>query len=473
MILQHASRFLASSLNRMVLGYGVALLLAFVAIGGLGLLAYDHLVDRDVRRTVRAEHQDLREIHRDAGLGALARAIDTRVDEDTQREAVYLLADAQGRVLAGHLADLPAGATRARGWLRFPWNDDGDEVIAYVEILPGGATLLTGHSTGEQQRLREVVLPLGLSILMLLAALTLLLGWLLRRSLAHSLQATLDTVDRFAAGRLDERIAVGPGDDPLHRLARTLNRMLDRIRELIGGIQASTDHIAHDLRTPLTRLKTRLELTRERIGTDAAGADRAAVVDAALDDAIAEIDQSIATFNSLLRLSRIEAGDGRDDAAVALDAIVRDALEMWQPMAEARGGDIVADIAPATIAGDRDLLFQLLSNLLDNAVKYGPDGGRIDLALHVDDDAVQLTLRDRGPGIPEADRERVFDRLVRLERHRGSPGNGLGLSVVRAIATRHRAEVRLDDAAPGLRVTVRFPRAPAATPRIGVHMDEG
>jgi signal transduction histidine kinase len=249
--------------------------------------------------------------------------------------------------------------------------------------------------------------------------------------------------------------------------------MLDRIRELIGGIQASTDHIAHDLRTPLTRLKTRLELTRERIGTDARGADRAAVVDATLDDAIAEIDQSIATFNSLLRLSRIEAGDGRDDAAVALDAIVRDALEMWQPMAEARGGDIVADIAPATIAGDRDLLFQLLSNLLDNAVKYGPDGGRIDLQLHAVGDAVQLTLRDRGPGIPEADRERVFDRLVRLERHRGSPGNGLGLSVVRAIATRHRAEVRLDDAAPGLRVTVRFPHAQAAAARTGVHMDEG
>lgn len=106
-------------------------------------------------------------------------------------------------------------------------------------------------------------------------------------------------------------------------------------------------------------------------------------------------------------------------------------------------------------------------------MKYGPDGGRIDLVLHADGDAVLLTLRDRGPGIPEADRERVFDRLVRLERHRGSPGNGLGLSVVRAIATRHRAEVRLDDAAPGLRVTVRFPRAPAAASRTGVHMDEG
>lgn len=469
MIAQRASRFLASSLNRMVLAYGVALLLAFVAIGGLGLLAYDHLVDRDVRRTVRAEHEDLREVHRDAGLMALARAMDARVDEDTQREAVYLLADAQGRVLAGHLADLPAGATRAHGWLRFPWNEDGDEVIAYVETLPDGATLLTGHSTGEQQRLREVVLPLGLSILLLLALLTLLLGWLLRRSLAHSLQAALDTVDRFAAGRLDERIAVGPGDDPLQRLARTLNRMLDRIRELVGGIQASTDHIAHDLRTPLTRLKTRLELARERIGADAA-ADRTAVVDAALDEAIGEIDRSIATFNSLLRLARIEAGDGRGDAVVALDAIVRDAVEMWQPMAEARGGDIVATIAPATIAGDRDLLFQLLSNLLDNAVKYGPDDGRIDLQLDVDGDVVALTLRDRGPGIPEADRERVFDRLVRLESHRGSPGSGLGLSVVRAIATRHRAEVRLDDAAPGLRVSVRFPRA--ATTAVD-HMDDG
>lgn len=464
MIASRATRFLASGLNRMVLAYGVALLLAFVAIGGLGLLAYDHLVDRDVRRTVRAEHQDLRELHRAGGLAALARAIDARVDEDTRREAVYLLADAHARVLAGHLADLPPGAPRAQGWIRFPWNDNGDEVIAYVERLPDGAVLLTGHTTGEQQRVRDLLLPLASSIFLLLAALTLLLVWLLRRSLAHSLRATLDTVDRFAAGRLDERIPVGPGDDPLQRLARTLDRMLDRIRDLVGGIQASTDHIAHDLRTPLTRLKTRLELARRRIEDD--GSTAAATI--ALDEAIEEIDQSIATFNSLLRLARIEADDGRGDAPVALDAIVRDAIEMWQPMAEARGGAIVATVAPARVAGDPDLLFQLLSNLFDNAVKYSPADSAVDVDLHAQGDEVRLTIRDRGPGIPAEDRERVFDRLVRLERHRGSPGSGLGLSVVRAIATRHRAQVRLDDALPGLRVEVRFPRAPAAD-----RMEEG
>lgn len=468
MIAQRESRFLASGLNRMVLAYGVALLLAFVAIGGLSLLAYDHLVDRDVRRTVRAEHEDLREIHRDGGLAALSRAIDARVDEDTRREAVYLLADARGRVLAGHLADLPPGATRARGWIRFAWNADGDEAVAYVERLADGAVLLTGHTTGEQQRVRELLLPLALSIFLLLAALTLLLGWLLRRSLAHNLQATLDTVDRFAAGRLDERIPVGPGDDPLQRLARTLDRMLDRIRDLVGGIQASTDHIAHDLRTPLTRLKTRLELARRRIDDD--GSTAAAT--SALDEAIEEIDQSIATFNSLLRLARIEATDGRDDPPVALDAIVRDAVEMWQPMAEARGGSLVATVAPARVAGDPDLLFQLLSNLFDNAVKYSPAGSAIDVDLRSQGDEVRLTIRDRGPGIPAEDRERVFDRLVRLERHRGSPGSGLGLSVVRAIAARHRAQVRLDDAAPGLRVDVRFPRAAAADP-FADNMEEG
>ena len=442
-------RLLASGLNRLVLAYGVALLLAFALIGELSLAAFDQLVERDTRQAVLADHQGLLEELRASGRAGLAKAIDDRVQEDTHREAVYLLVDPNGRVRSGHLSDLPASLLHRQGWVRFPWNDEGDYVLAYVESLPGGGLLVTGHSTGEQQHLRELFLRLGLAILSLLAVLTLGLGWLLRRAVDRALRAPLDTVDRVSAGHLDERAPEHGGDDGFARLARTLNRMLDRIRDLVGGIQASTDAIAHDLRTPLMRLKTRLEQAR------LAAVDEPVARE--IDGALGEADQLIVTFNGLLRLARIEGTNSAPMADVDLADVANDALELWQAVAEAADRVIVAWIVSARIAGDRDLLFQLISNLLDNAIKYTGAGGRIALGVREEGGAAVLSVRDDGPGIAADQHERVFDRLVRLESHRGTPGTGLGLSVVRAIAIRHGAEVRLASAYPGLRVEVRFP----------------
>lgn len=450
--------FFASTYNRLLLGYGFILLLAFVSVGGLSLAAYDELVDHDTRQTVLAEHQGLLDIHRAEGLPGLAKAIDARVDQDRQREAVYLLTDPQGRVSAGHLSDVPEEMRLKPGWASFRWNEDGDVAIVYIERLDDGAVLVTGHTTGEQVRLRDLIVRLGLVILTLLAVLTLLLGWLLRHALDRTLQSALDVVDRFAAGHLQERIAVPGGDDVFTRLTITLNRMLDRIRDLIGGIQSSSDAIAHDLRTPLMRLKTRLEQARlEQVQLSHPDTR----VDTAINDAMTEADQIIFTFNSLLRLARIEADAQAPTTHVALDRIVTDAVEMWQAVAEANGRSIVTDIRPAQIAGDSDLLFQMISNLLDNAVKYSHDGGQIRVDVTSLADAVVLTIRDDGPGIPDKDRDRVFDRFVRLEPHRGTPGTGLGLSIVRAIAARHQAELRLDDGAPGVRIELRFARLAA------------
>ena len=456
---------IASSLNRLVLAYGLGLLLAFALVGGLSLIAYNQLVERDTQQTVLAEHLGLREVFLAEGRRGLARVIDDRVNEDRNREAVYLLVDPDGHVRSGHLSDLPAPLLHRTGWVRFPWNADArtradrDDVLAYVERLPGGGLLVTGHTTGEQQRLRELVKRLGGVILSLLAALTLLLGWLLRRAVDRALKAPLDTVDRVAAGHLRERVPERGGSDAFARLDRTLNRMLDRIHDLVGGIQSSTDAIAHDLRTPLMRLKTRLEQAKLAHGGTAAAAS-------AIDDAIAEADDLIATFNSLLRLARIEGTDAPPTTEIALDEVAADAVELWQAVAEARGQTLVASLQPARIAGDGDLLFQLLSNLLDNAIKYAPRDSRIELSVTSRDGATELVLRDAGPGIAPGDRERVFDRFVRLESHRGTPGNGLGLSVVRAIAIRHGAELRLESAEPGLRVRLRFPepRLPLSVP---------
>ena len=443
--------FLSSTLNRLVLTYGLGLLLAFVVIGAVSLLAFDRLVERDSERTVRAEHQGLMEVYRAQGRAGLRRTINARVHEPVNREAVYLLVDGDGTIRAGHRNELPMNLPQHTGWLRFPWRaaPESDEVLAYVQRLPHGGWLLTGHTTGEQQHLRELIQRLGLVILSLMAVLTLLLGWLLRRAVDRALEAPLDTVDRVAAGSLSERVPAQDGEDGFARMGRTLNRMLDRIDALVGGIQSSTDAIAHDLRTPLMRLRTRLEQARLEC-TDSAAKSK---IDAAVGDA----DQLMATFNSLLRLARIESAQEPPSEPVALDKVLCDAVEMWQAVAEAHAQVIETSIEPARVAGDRDLLFQMFSNLLDNAIKYGAPDSRISIELRTIGDEVALTISDQGRGIAPELHERVFDRFVRGESHRGTPGTGLGLSVVRAIAIRHGADLRLESANPGLRVLLRFP----------------
>ena len=445
--------FFHSTLNRLVLAYGLGLLLAFVVIGVVSLLAFDRLVERDSEQTVRAEHEGLMEVYHAEGLADLKRIIDARVREPVNREAVYLLVDRNGRISAGHRNELPMNLPQRSGWLRFPWRaaPESDEVLAYVQKLPGGGWLLTGHTTGEQRHLRELIQRLGVVILGLFALLTLLLGWLLRRAVDRALEAPLDTVDRVAAGRLNERVPAREGNDGFARMGRTLNRMLDRIHDLVGGIQSSTDAIAHDLRTPLMRLRTRLEQARLESGDAAAKAK--------IDAAVADADQLMATFNSLLRLARIESLPDRPAEHVDLDRVLADAVEMWQAVAESSGQAIDTAIEPARVAGDRDLLFQMLSNLLDNAIKYGGEHSRIQVSLRHVGGEVVLGISDQGSGIAPELRERVFDRFVRGESHRGTPGTGLGLSVVRAIAIRHGAQLRLESATPGLRVLVHFPAA--------------
>jgi signal transduction histidine kinase len=448
-------RPVASTLNRLVLTYGLGLLLAFGLVGAVSFAAFERLVTRDAQQTVRAEHEGLMDVYRAGGRAGLRNTIDELVRAPTDREALYLLVDRDDHVIAGHRDDLPAFLPAKAQWLRIPWNEgDDDEVLAWVQPLPDGGWLLTGHATGEQRRLRELVLPLGVASLAALAALSGLLGWLLRRAVDRALRASLDTVDRVGAGRLGERVPVEAGaDDAFARLAHTLNHMLDRIHELVGGIQASTDALAHDLRTPLARLRTRLEQARM------ASADPAAR--AALDAANAEAEALLATFNGLLRLARIE-GSAAALQPVALDAVLVDAAELWQAVMESKGQSLDVVLEHVQVGGDRDLLFQLANNLLDNASKYSGEGAHIRVWLRESEGGVELGVEDDGPGMGADLRERACDRLVRGETHRGTPGSGLGLSVVRAIALHHGAQWRLEPVAPtGLRVRLRFP--PCAT----------
>jgi len=259
------------------------------------------------------------------------------------------------------------------------------------------------------------------------------------------------TSERVMAGNLSDRVPLDGTGDEFDQLAVNLNRMLDQIERLMTAMREVTDDVAHDLKTPLARLRARLELAL-------IGPSDAASQNEAIRSAIDEADRLLATFNALLGIAAAEAGAGRD-AAVPLDLseVARSAAELYEPVAEEKGFSMSQSIEPdVKICGDRHLLSQTLANLLDNALKYA-GGGDLQICVFQSEGRAILEVADRGPGIPEADRATVFDRFVRLEPSRSTPGNGLGLSLVRAVAQRHHGTVALADNRPGLRVRLEFP----------------
>jgi signal transduction histidine kinase len=260
------------------------------------------------------------------------------------------------------------------------------------------------------------------------------------------------TSERVMSGNLSDRVPLDGTSDEFDQLAANLNRMLDQIERLMTAMREVTDDVAHDLKTPLSRLRARLELAL--IGpVDGSGHTEA------IRSAIDEADRLLATFNALLSIAELESGTRHDDVEpLDLSEVARSAAELYEPVAEEKGFVLKIETEPdVTMRGARHLLSQALANLLDNALKYAR-GGEIRIRVFHREGRAVLDVADRGPGIPEADRETVLDRFVRLERSRSSPGNGLGLSLVRAIVRRHRGTVEIADNRPGLRVRLEFPR---------------
>jgi signal transduction histidine kinase len=439
-----------------------ALYMVLFAASVLTLLTFIYFstanfVERQTEETIDAEITGLQEQYHQHGLLGLIEAVNSRTTSERNEPTLYLLADSRLHRIAGNLSAWPQTAPIKPGWVRFEVSlKRGDIVVTYdalasVFVLGGDYRLLVGRDLRDAVVFRARVEQTLFFAALLTLALGLVGGLFMTRNVLRRIEAVNRTSASIIQGDLSERVPVTGSGDEFDQLASNLNAMLDRIERLMAGMRQVTDNIAHDLRTPLSRLRARLEVTL----LERPDADRYAE---ALAQTIAEADHLLGTFNALLSIAEAETGVRRDNmAVVGLDEIARSVADLYEPVAEESGLRLVLEIAsPMPVRGDRHLLSQAIANLLDNALKY-TSAGDVTLAVRRADGNVLLEIADSGPGIPPDHRERVFDRFYRLESSRSTPGNGLGLSLVRAVARLHGGDVRLEDNRPGLKVVMLLP----------------
>jgi signal transduction histidine kinase len=446
---------------RIVIGY--VLLFAF-SVTALLVFTYwntRRTLDAQTDQIIEAEITGLNEEYHHFGLPGLVEAVRARTPHAGQ--ALYLLADSLHHYVAGNLDSWPQIATAPGELVEFeyerPLNGkmETHRARGRVYLVPGGFQLLVAQDVYDRyltERMFTTTLPWTVLLILLLGAAG---GALMSRNMLRRLDTINRTSGEIIAGDLSRRVPLNGSGDEFDVLAENLNRMLDRIERLMKGLREVTDSVAHDLRTPLNRLRNRLEESLARLqagGTEAGEIERA----------IAETDQLIGTFNALLLIAETDAGTTRAAMApLELGAVAADVAELYEPLAEEKKVSLVlAPSPPAAIEGNRSLIAQACANLVDNAIKYTPGGGKVRVAVSTTDKGVELLVADSGPGIPAGDRPRVTERFVRLEASRNSPGTGLGLSLVAAVAHFHNAELLLDDNQPtGLKAILRFPRTTA------------
>jgi hypothetical protein len=434
------------------------------------LLAYfalntRRLITDQITATVNGEVTGLSEQYGQGGLRRLVIVVDVR--SRRPGSSLYLVTTPSGEGLAGNVGSLEPGVLDRPGWLETNYHrleaPEGAEHRALVRVvqLPGGFHLLVGRDLDERERLFGIIVNAGQWSLALVIVLGLLGGFFVSRRVLSRIDAMTGTAQTIMAGDLSGRLPIAGTGDELDRLADNVNAMLERIEALMRGLKEVSDNIAHDLKTPLTRLRNRCEQAL-RSATGEAG------YRAALESTIAESDDLIRTFDALLMIARAESGQARENMT-EFDAseIARDVGELYEPVADEKGITLKIDAAAvARVRGNRELVSQALANLIDNAIKYaGPNGelngvpAEIVVKAGNDGERITLSVADRGPGIPDADRGRVVERFVRLEQSRSEPGSGLGLSLASAVARLHGGELKLDDNHPGLRTTIALPRA--------------
>ena len=463
-------KLLRTTAFQLTLAYLLIFILFAVSLLGYFALNTRRLITEQITRTVNTEIGRLREQYNEAGIRGLVLVLDLR--SRRPGSSLYLVTTPTGEGLAGNVGSLEPGVLDHPGWLETSYRrieaPDGVEHRALVQVveLPGGFRLLVGRDLEERERIYGIISNAGRWSFALVVVLGLAGGFFVSRRVLKRIDAMTDTANTIMAGDLGGRLPIAGTGDELDRLAGNVNAMLERIEALMRGLKEVTDNIAHDLKTPLTRMRNRCEQAlRGEQGRD---------YRAALKSTIAESDDLIRTFDALLMIARAESGQARGNMD-EFDAaeIARDVGELYEPLAEQKGLVLKIDApAAAAVRGNRELVSQALANLVDNAIKYaGPDASKINGAAAeilvkagADGERITLSVADRGPGIPEADRGRVVERFVRLEQSRSEPGSGLGLSLASAVARLHGGELRLEDNRPGLRSIIALPRAgPAGT----------
>jgi signal transduction histidine kinase len=426
------------------------------------------LITEQITETVDAEITGLSEQYRQGGIRRIVIVIDGRARRPGS--SLYLVTTFTGEALAGNVTALAPGILQTPGWTETAYRrlDEAEgqdrpdhQALVRVFELPGGFRLLVGRDLEERDRLYHIVLDAGRWSIAIVIILGLAGGLFVTRRVLRRVDAMTETTRSIMEGDLGERLPVAGTGDELDRLAENLNVMLERIENLLRGLKEVSDNIAHDLKTPLTRLRNR---TEQALRTSSSETEYRA----ALESTIEESDGLIATFNALLMIARAESGQARDDMREFDAAEIAHAVgELYEPLAEEKGIELRVEAdTPAPINGSRELVSQALANLVDNAIKYAGAGDQpvngaapeIVVRALGEGDRIFLIVADNGPGIPESDRGRVVERFVRLEQSRSQPGSGLGLSLASAVARLHGGELTLEDNHPGLKSVIALPR---------------
>jgi signal transduction histidine kinase len=462
-------------------------LFALFAASLLGYFAWNtrRLITEQITTTVNAEVGEISDIFGRRGLLGLVRTIENRALRPGAN--LYLVTTPEGRAVAGNVGSLAPGVMATTGWSETAYRrlDDQDSADHRALVLVtqlSGFRLLIGRDLEERRRLFGIVAKAAQWSVLVVVVLGLGGGIFVARRVLRRIDAMTGTTQRIMAGDLSGRLPVGRSGDELDRLAENLNAMLERIEALMMGLKEVSDNIAHDLKTPLTRLRNRAEEALASSGSEAE-------YRAALERTIEESDGLIRTFNALLMIARAESGQARGnmddfDAADVANGI----HELYEPLAEDDGMTLRVKTDRVRLHGNRELISQALANLVENAIKYGKplaaaqplsagavgsaDAREILIEARRDGDSVLLSVTDHGPGIPQADRKHAVERFVRLEASRSQPGSGLGLSLASAVATLHGGELRLGDAHPGLTATLAIPALAGVSDRLAAQTQD-
>ncbi len=428
----------------------------------------ENLLQQQMREAVAQETEQIERVFDNNGMNGLLRTLERRSRQPGAN--LYVIASPTGEVLAGNVASLQPGVLDLEGWTETPFRyqryqeeargNKRPMAYAQVSVLSNGLRVLVGRDLGEPENFRYLVRQALMVALGVMGVGALAIWYLIGRNALKRMDRMSGASQRIMAGDLSQRLPTSGSGDEFDRLSESLNTMLGRIEKLDEGLKQVSDNIAHDLKTPLTRLRNKAEAAL-------AGGEKADHR-TALEEMITESDQLIRTFNALLMISRVEAGQAPAEmSAIDISGIAHDSAELYEPVAEDCGLKLVTEIADGIeIKGNRELVGQALGNLIDNAVKYAEGSGgepeiRINLSRREGD--VVLSVSDSGPGVPEAKRDDVVKRFVRLDASRSKPGTGLGLSLAVAVMEMHHGRMELDSTHPerennrGLTVRMVFP----------------